>query len=68
MPDLQIAQVVPAEAAGGRPAVGLATASPRRGEQFGVPRVRLDHALPLRVKEVLEHERGVGVAQRRRPA
>ena len=36
---------------------GAAAAAAR--QQFAIPRIRLDHPLPLRVKEVLDDERGV---------
>ena len=57
VPDLQIAQVVAAETAGGGAAVcgrGQRAAAPR--QELGVARIDVDHPLPLRVKETLEDE------------
>ena len=57
LPDLQVAQIVAGESARRRPHVGRGrqrAASQR--EQLRVSRIDVDHALPLRMEEVLEDE------------
>ncbi len=67
MPDLQVTQIVRAEAGRGAPPLGdRREAVPAPGQELAVSRVGVDHVLPLGVKEVLEHEADVLFIQIRR--
>ena len=64
VPDLKVAQVVAREPRRGRAAVrGRGQRSAAEREQLGVPWVHLNHALVLRVEEILEDEIDIAVGE-----